>query len=962
MSESKASAALWREAFAVFERLRDLDASALESELARLACEAPPLAAQVRGLLEADRAAQSRDYLGGTAWSEFPRESPESRRAAGDAVGPYRLVRSLGSGGMGEVWLARAEDGVLVALKLLHTHLLHSALRERFQREGRILAMMRHPHVARFYRAGVVADGQPYLALEFVEGERIDRYCDAQRLHVRGRLELFLQVCEAVAHAHAHLVVHRDLKPSNVLVTVGGVKLLDFGIAKLLEEGGTAEATELTRLGGRALTPEYAAPEQIAGLPLTTAADVHALGVMLYLLLCGCRPFGAPGASPAQVEREVLENEPPPPSQARARVPEEMGAEEIAQRRTTTPARLRAQLAGDLDTIVMKALKKDPAERYPSALALAEDLRRYLADEPVLARSDSAAYRVRKFMRRHRGGVAAAAAIFASVAAGVAGVVWQARMAHAESLRAERVKDYVVSVFNEQDPMIRPTAEALTPQQLVAAAVQRLDGELGDEPQVHAELLDEFGEIETNLGDLPGAQVLLQRAIAERRALFGGDSRELAETLRKLGNLRFFQGRVDDARRLTREALSILQRRGEVDTLQAARTKERLASYVAFGKGAPPEALALIDDALRIYERRLGHDHPETARALAIRAEMLEQARRDGEAEAQLRDAIGRMERSLGAGTLRLSAPLRELGIVLGREGKFAEAEAAYRRAGDLVRLQAGPRNVALAGILIALGQLYQQEGRLPDAETAYADAEAAMPEGGDRTDLLREQGRLYLEMRRPALAEAKLHQSYVLRRERLGDGNGFTWFAACEWGRGLAALGRFGEAEAIQREALKRMGGILGPDAYPNALVLDELADTLELEAAPDWGEIAGLRRRALTLTEARYPQTHRLWAERAEDLARALAQSARTDAHDEALALLTPALADFRSAAGEARRLTSSLLLRGRLEISAGARAAARSDLEEALERLQGDRRPEPDDLKQVHALLARLDDRKD
>ena len=351
--------------------------------------------------------------------------------------GPYRILSLLGHGGMGSVWLAERVDGLFtrqVALKLVHP-ILGPQLSERFSREREIVASLSHAHIARLFDAGITDDGQPYLALEYVPGSPLTLYCDEHRLGLAARLQLFRQVLSAVQYAHAHLVIHRDLKPSNILVTEDGeAQLLDFGIAKLLTEGSAALETELTQLGGRALTPDYAAPEQIAGAPITTAADVYSLGVIVYELLTGARPYRLRRDSRGALEEAILQTEPVAPSRAAL-------SEPVAAARDTTVRKLAKALAGDLDTIVLKALKKTPAERYATANALDEDIARFLRGDVVLAQPDSLAYRVRKFVRRHRLGIAAAAVLVATLAGGLAATTHEAGLAAAQrdqALQAQR--------------------------------------------------------------------------------------------------------------------------------------------------------------------------------------------------------------------------------------------------------------------------------------------------------------------------------------------------------------------------------------------------------------------------------------------------------------------------------------------------------------------------------------------
>ncbi len=379
--------------------------------LSSLSEKDPALAAQLRELLDEHRLLAQEGFLEKGRFA-----LPNRTGLAGETLGPYTLISQIGQGGMGSVWLARRSDGRFerqAAVKFVSIALAGRSAEERFKREGSILGRLTHPHIAGLLDAGISSQGQPYLILEYVDGTTIDHYCDQHKLNLEARIRLFLDVLAAVSHAHANLIVHRDIKPSNVLVSRNGeVKLLDFGIAKLLEgEGQTGAATLLTREGGSALTPQYAAPEQLSGQPVTTATDVYALGVLLYLLLTGQHPAGAGPHSPAELVRAIVETEP-----ARASGTVTSAADKtIAEKRGTTPEKLQRQLRGDLDTIVGKALKKNPLERYASVTAFAADLRRYLRHEPISARPDTLAYRSAKFLRRNRIVVTLAATALALV-------------------------------------------------------------------------------------------------------------------------------------------------------------------------------------------------------------------------------------------------------------------------------------------------------------------------------------------------------------------------------------------------------------------------------------------------------------------------------------------------------------------------------------------------------------------
>jgi serine/threonine protein kinase len=370
--------------------------------------EDPILARQLEILLQEHRELSEEGFL-----DARPVELPGAPGLAGQTFGVYKLVSEIGHGGMGTVWLAERSDGRFerrVAVKVLNIALMGKGGEERFKREGRILGRLTHPHIAELIDAGVSLAGQPFLVLEYVEGDHMDRYCDQNNLDIGARVRLFLDALRAVAQAHANLIVHRDLKPSNILVrTDGQVKLLDFGIAKLLEGEGQIRDSPLTLEGERALTPEYAAPEQLKGETVTAATDVYASGVLLYVLLTGQHPAGAGLHTPAGLVKAILDTEPPCPSEIVA--PTQTTAETAdanAKRRSTTPDKLARLLCGDLDTIVAKALKKNPRERYASIKAFADDLQRYLRNEPISARPDAIAYRTGKFVRRHRNSVTAA--------------------------------------------------------------------------------------------------------------------------------------------------------------------------------------------------------------------------------------------------------------------------------------------------------------------------------------------------------------------------------------------------------------------------------------------------------------------------------------------------------------------------------------------------------------------------
>lgn len=507
--------ARWASASPYLDTVLDLPPAERAAWLAAMRIERPRLAAELAGWLEACEELEASAFL----TDEAP-VAPTRATLAGMEVGPYRLSEPVGHGGMGSVWAAERVDGRFqrrVAVKLLNAALVGRDGQARFEREGRILARLAHPQIAQVIDAGVTAVGQPYLALEFVDGRPIDQHCDAARLSTDARLRLMLEVCAPVEHAHANLVVHRDLKPSNVLVASdGSVKLLDFGIARLLDAGDDGVAA--TRASEALLTPAFAAPEQVAKTAVTVATDVYALGVLLYVLLTGRHPLEPALGSPASLLQAIVGTEAPPMS---ARVvdddPRLRGTPAShAQVRGSTPARLRQTLTGELDAIVAKALAKDPARRYPSVTALAEDIRRYLRHEPVSARPDSAWYRLRRFAVRRRLELASAVVVTLAILAGAAAALWQAREAAWQRDRALANLDRAETASRFVDQMLVATwtgDERLTRDEFLGRSEQLALRELDGQPEQQSVVLQALASFFGSLGNYGRAEPLMRRAV-----------------------------------------------------------------------------------------------------------------------------------------------------------------------------------------------------------------------------------------------------------------------------------------------------------------------------------------------------------------------------------------------------------------------------------------------------------------
>ncbi|HEV8018627.1 MAG TPA: protein kinase [Steroidobacteraceae bacterium] len=587
-------------------------------------------------------------------------EQRSARLHEGRRIGPYRVLHELGRGGMGRVYLAARADQAFekqVAIKVVERGLDTEEMTRRFQSEREILARLDHPNITRILDGGTTEDGLPFLVMEYVEGDPVDQYCDARALDVTGRLRLFQGVCAAVHYAHQNLIIHRDIKPANVLVTRAGVpRLLDFGIAKLV--GSEAQAHEATRTVLRRLTPEYASPEQVRGEALTTASDVYSLGVLLYRLLSGQSPYRAHAPSATALEQMICEDQPERPSIAVAR----------AQRSPPgagTPERLRRRLAGDLDNVVLMALRKEPQRRYASVEQLSEDIGRHLANVPVIARPDTAAYRTSKFMRRHRTGVAATAAIVMLLGAGVVGTLWQARVARVERARAQQqfndVRQLATSFLFEFNSSIQNLPGATPARKLLVQRALEYLSKLAQQSQGNRDLQRELAEAylkvgdlqgnpyEPNLGDAQGAADSYRKALAISAALSSADSRDapaqryLARSYQSLGEVLAQLGQ-------TTQAVSDLRKAAEIFATLVRRTphdrdlRVQLADcYQSLGDLQGHSGLQNLGDragALDSYRKAL-------AVFDAMRAENPgDQKARGGEVVMRIR--IGDMQQALG--------------------------------------------------------------------------------------------------------------------------------------------------------------------------------------------------------------------------------------------------------------------------------------------------------------------------
>ena len=725
-----------------------------------------------------------------------------SVRPPPERIAAFRVVREHGRGGMGRVFLAERADGEFeqrVAIKLINDGT--PGVLRRFIEERRILALLEHPGIARLVDGGLTSGGLPYIAMELVDGEPIDRYCDTHDLSVDQRLELFARVCEAVAYAHGRLVIHRDLKPSNILVTASGqVKLLDFGIAKMVTD---VQVTSRTGTAFQALTPEYAAPEQVRGGAVGTVTDVYALGVLLYLLLAGERPYDIRGKSPAEIERIVCDEVPPRPS-ARSR-PE-----------------WRRTLRGDLDLIVMTALQKSEQRRYQSPAALSDDLLRWRQGHPILARPDSAGYRLGKFVGRHRWAVAAGALLMIGLAGAASREATLRARAETEARKAREVEQYLVGVFSVADPNSWDTRDgaSITARELLDRGARRIDSALANDPAARAELQSVLGRVYTNLGVYDSATPILRRALAQRAAAAGPDDPAVAETQDLLGTTLTQLNQFDEAEPLLREALA--RRR-----------------------------------------RLLGSEHPATAETIEHLATLFEERNQYDSAEVLYREALALRQSRDGEESVPTASAVGNLGLLLYRKGVYAEAESLNRRAVEIELRLLGEGHPLTAASMQNLAQTLQMRGKLEEAESYHRRAlEAKRKALGDAhpsvtVSMNNLANLLTRQMDRLDEGEALARQALAGDRKTFGEEHSYVAASLANLGVILRLQGRFAEADSTLRAALAMNRRVFGEHHQRIASNLGALA--LTRSAMGDGQQAVELMRGSLAEYRRVLGETHR-------------------------------------------------------------------------------------------------------
>ena len=722
----------WNTLSRLLDEALDLPVEERDPWLDEITESQPELAPALRRLLEAHATDETNDVLARLPQLPEAAEHVEQQAnrgiaglATGATVGPYRLLREVGRGGMADVWLAERADGAFtreVAVKLPLITRLRPDLVARFERERDILARLEHRHIARFYDAGVTDDGLPYLAMEYVAGQPITVWCDARTVGINQRIALFAQVLDAVQYAHANLIVHRDLKPSNILVANDGqVRLLDFGIAKLLgdEDGGTRE-TALTQMAGRALTPDYASPEQIKGEPLTTASDIYSLGVVLFELLTGARPYKLKIDSPAQLELAIID--------ARVARPSTSIDAERASMRGKSVRRLAHVLSGDLDTIVLKALAKDPRERYATVAAFADDLALFSSGRPVQARGPSLWYRTRKFVRRNRLAVSAASVGAIALVSLAAVSLWQAKIAREqaaaaarEAHRAEAVQNFLLDLFSaNSDQQADPArARATTARELLDLGAARLQSALQDAPETRAEVMRTLADMYYELQLEEQSAAISTQRVALLKQLYGPDDKRVAEALIALATALHATSRRDEILPALLEAKRILDVSGDDSSRLRAELLTRLAQRY---QNLSYEKMRDYADAAVAILRRYqvpNEDRMSTALHLAARARVQLGDYFGG--ESLYRDSLDELRKTTPLPQVALLQGAVSLAECLAGEQQFDAAVDTLRSASANARSTLGPDD---PGALVAdshLAALLHATGHRDEADRMHA-------------------------------------------------------------------------------------------------------------------------------------------------------------------------------------------------------------------------------------------------
>ncbi|HEY2396977.1 MAG TPA: serine/threonine-protein kinase [Rudaea sp.] len=847
-------------------------------------CENTAVLAEVRSLLAA-QAAPVTHILGEGIQHLIPPLLLDDEPLIDTRVGPYRLLRLLGEGGMGRVFLAERADGEFrqqVALKLMRPGFVSGEVNERFRRERELLARLAHPNIAQLHDGGLSADRSPYFTLEYVEGEPVVAWCDTRKLPIKGRLALLLKICDAVQYAHRNLIVHRDLKPSNILVTADGEpKLLDFGIAKALD---TQNDRGLTGTQSQPMTREYAAPEQVLGEPITTATDVYALGVLLYELLSGHVPYARAARGDVSWAKAIVEEQPEPLTRAiaraQARALEDAG-DDAASARGASFAGLRHTLRGDLDRIVQRALEKEPEARYASVTAFADDVRAYIEGRALPG--GSRRYRVMKFLRRHRVGVAMTALTVILAGAGIGGIVYQASETAREAQAVSAVKEFLLSLFAASSPN-EARGHDLSVRELLDRGRTQIERNLSAQPEVRSELQGALGRIYFQLGIYDKAEALQRNALASAgsnghdRAVL---SRQMAETLAARGNLA-------EAEPLATRAGAALEDGGD--------PQERVRAWITRSTIAQKRGNATQAEQFAMRAIRLAR-HPEIPPELlgnALSAQGLAEwdLRNVPQSEALYREALQIHRAAFGDVDLRVASDRQNLTLALRNLGRYEEALEQCRANIDIVQKILGPTHPDVSRALFTLGTTLYHMARYEEAESvlrrAVAVARASLGDHPTTATALNNLGLVLMDWHGLDEAEQVFRESVRIATAQLGANHSMVLIAASNLGY---VHGRQGKLELAENELRDVLARDRASGIRDQVWELNRLGDVRRQRG--DWQEAVSLHRLALQQSIALFAPNTRQTALSHYYLGLALIDA---DEPQEAASQLRAAIASYR------------------------------------------------------------------
>jgi serine/threonine protein kinase len=828
----------WQRTWEIFHEALELEPEARAAYLASACGEDAALMKEVAGLLGA--------LDGDGAFLETPAAwfggaGTIDQLEPGTRVGPYLIRRVIGSGGMGVVYEADHDGDIerRVALKLIRSGMESREILARFALERRSLALMNHPNIATAYDVGVSADGRPYFAMEFIDGAPLTHFCDEQMLTIGERLELFLQICDAIQHAHQKAILHRDLKPSNVLAGRDGertiLKVIDFGVAKAT--GPRADRRSfVTQIGRFIGTPEYMSPEQagVANLDVDTRADVYSLGVMLYELLAGVLPIDPErlrSASFAEIERVLFTEDLPRPSRRVAMLEQR---QEVAERRRLTAATLERRLRGDLDWIVARAMERDRARRYQSVSEFAADIRRYLAHEPVVAGPPDLGYRIGKFVRRHRAGAAAAVVALLVTAGFIASLILSnartqraLQEADVERERSNEVSSFLLNLFRVSKPSTAE-ANATTARELLDKGAADIRARLKDQPVVQARLMETMGEVYTNLGLLDQAEALLADSLDVRRRALGANHPEVALTLARLGRVHMSQGKYQDALARHREALAIYRRGTPVD-LDSVSTALLNEGAALRALGQVDEAEKSLQESIAIRTQQLHMQDVGVAEAVQNLGGIALSRGDLSAAERYRRQAADLRLQLLGEGHIDVARARNDLAVVLYQKGDDAGAELLFRQVLATYLAVLGEDHAEVATTKNNLGAALRRQGKLAEAETLARDAVEIRRRlsGPDHPELAVALNNLALLMRAkgdPAAGVPMLREALTIMRKAYGDGHPSVTATLANLGELLHET-HAADAESTLEEALSQRRKALKPGHANIAASMSALA-----------------------------------------------------------------------------------------------------------------------------------------